>query len=192
MRPWKAPSRATTRRPSSVWRKARRRAFSFASAPLLTRNARVSPSGPKRTSRPAARARTASGTELLWKNSSSAWSSQRRQQPRMPVAEQRHRVAAVEIDQRAAVARMDDHPLAPHRLDGRVRIDGQQPAGLVQLGLENGFDGGLGHVSLLYSHPSPGTVNPAVSGNPSSRFIHWIAPPAAPFTRLSIAEKTTR
>ncbi len=118
--------------------------------------------------------------------------AERRHQPRMPVAEQRHGVAAVEVDQRAAVARMDDRPLAPDGLDGGVRVDGQQPAGLVQLGLENGFDGGLSHVNLLYSHPSPGTVNPAVSGNPNSRFIHWIAPPAAPFTRLSIAEKTTR
>ncbi len=118
--------------------------------------------------------------------------SQRRQHPRVPVAEQGDGVAAVEVDQRAAVAGVDDRPLAPHGLDRRVRVDGQQPAGLVQLGLENGFDGGLGHLNLLYSHPSPGTLNPAVSGNPSSRFIHWIAPPAAPFTRLSIAEKTTR
>ena len=120
--------------------------------------------------------------------------SQRRQHPRVPVAEQRHRVAAVEVDQRAAVPRIRRSPPRPRTgSTGVVGVDGQQPAGLVQLGLENGSSA-VSFVSdrLLHSHPNPGTVNPAVSGNPSSRFIHWIAPPAAPFTRLSIAEKTTR
>src|SRR5664280_222123 len=74
MRPWNAPSTATTRgRP--VARNAMRRAFSFASAPELTKNARGSPGGPKRTRLAAARSRTSRGTMLDWKNSVRAWRS---------------------------------------------------------------------------------------------------------------------
>ena len=76
VRPWNAPSSATTR-VLPVARKARRSAFSFASAPLLTKKTREKPSGPKSSSRLAARARTASGTTLLWKKSSAAWAPRR-------------------------------------------------------------------------------------------------------------------
>ncbi len=38
---------------------------------------------------------------------------------------------------------------------------------------------------------SGGIRSPRVSGSPSIRFMFWIACPAAPFTRLSIADTTT-
>ncbi len=59
-------------------------------------------------------------------------------------------------------------------------------------GREGGGGGRGGRGVRAHSHPNPGTLSPAVSGRPRSRFIHWIAPPAAPLTRLSMAEKTTR
>src|SRR6266545_2224610 len=39
--------------------------------------------------------------------------------------------------------------------------------------------------------PTPAFSSPAVSLQPMARFRFWIAWPAAPFTRLSRAEKTT-
>ena len=46
----------------------------------------------------------------------------------------------------------------------------------------------LGHDQL---HPSPAMFSPVVSSRSHRRFIHWMAPPAAPLTRLSITENTT-
>src|SRR5699024_4160755 len=37
----------------------------------------------------------------------------------------------------------------------------------------------------------PTVLSPAVSGSPSARFIDWIAPPAVPLARLSIAAVNT-
>ena len=72
VRPWKAPSTATTcARP--VARSAIFSAFSLASAPLLTKNTLGSGSCAKRTRRAAARARTAIGTALLWNWQRCAW-----------------------------------------------------------------------------------------------------------------------
>ena len=66
VRPWNAPSTAITRvRP--VARRARRRAFSLASPPELTKNTWSSPAGAKAARRSAARRRAALGTALLWK-----------------------------------------------------------------------------------------------------------------------------
>ena len=74
VRPWKLPSMATTlRRP--VIRNASFSAFSFASAPVLMKNAVLRPRPAKRVRRSAARARTSSGTALLWKISAFAWAS---------------------------------------------------------------------------------------------------------------------
>ncbi len=74
VRPWKLPSTATTlRRP--VMRSASFSAFSFASAPVLMKNAVFSPRPANRVRRSAARARTSSGTALLWKISDFAWPS---------------------------------------------------------------------------------------------------------------------
>ena len=65
VRPWKLPSMATTcARP--VMRNAIFRAFSLASAPLLTRNTLAKGSPEKRTRRAAARSRTCIATALVW------------------------------------------------------------------------------------------------------------------------------
>ncbi len=74
VRPWKLPSTATIlRRP--VILNASFMAFSFASAPVLMKNAVLRPSPANFVSFVAARARTASGTALLWKISACAWAS---------------------------------------------------------------------------------------------------------------------
>src|SRR5258708_39867531 len=39
-------------------------------------------------------------------------------------------------------------------------------------------------------HPGAGVVRPVVSAKPNSRFIHWMAPPAAPLLRLSTTDMT--
>ena len=71
VRPWKLPSTATTlRRP--VILSASLSAFSFASAPVLTKNTVFKPSPAKCDSRIAARERTSSGTALLWNSSDRA------------------------------------------------------------------------------------------------------------------------
>src|SRR2546430_15536229 len=62
---------ATCGRP--VMRSATLSAFSFASAPLLTRNTLAKGSREKRTRRRAARARTCIATALLWNWQASAW-----------------------------------------------------------------------------------------------------------------------
>src|SRR5437016_13728048 len=62
---------ATCGRP--VMRSATLSAFSFASAPLLTRNTLAKGSREKRTRRRAARARTRIATALLWNWQTSAW-----------------------------------------------------------------------------------------------------------------------
>ena len=72
VRPWKAPSiAATCARP--VVRSAILSAFSFASAPLFTRNTLGSGSCAKLTRRAAARSRTAIATALLWNWQLCAW-----------------------------------------------------------------------------------------------------------------------
>src|SRR6266446_3483357 len=45
--------------------------------------------------------------------------------------------------------------------------------------------------SALHRPPNPAFGSPAVSLQPLARFRFWMAWPAAPFTRLSRAEKTT-
>ena len=99
-------------------------------------------------------------------------------------------MAAVEIEQLPAVARLKPDALAARRLERILRKDRQQPAAL--------FDGvGLfdrvcrHHGRLLRSSRAPAAVRPVVSGRPNSRFIHCTAPPAAPLLRLSIAHNTT-
>ena len=74
VRPWKLPSIATTLRRPVIF-SASLRAFSFASAPVLMKNTVSRPRPAKRVSRVAARARTSSGTALLWNSSARAWLS---------------------------------------------------------------------------------------------------------------------
>ncbi len=112
-------------------------------------------------------------------------------------------MAAVEVDQRAAVRGSGRSPRRPRPARpgcGRRRGGASAPrrARAWQDGRRR-LRRGRGHRALLrsdsataQSQPRPAGVKPAVSGKPSSRFIHWMPPPAAPFTRLSIAEKTTR
>ena len=49
----------------------------------------------------------------------------------------------------------------------------------------------LRSVSLVVMGPSPIVVRPVVSSSPSARFMHWIAAPAVPLVRLSIAPTAT-
>ena len=65
-------------------RQAVRSAFSFASAPLLTKNTVSSGSAENSTSLRAARLRTSIGTALLWKATSPAWRSSAASQPGWP------------------------------------------------------------------------------------------------------------
>ena len=78
VRPWKPPVSATTVSRPGRARKASRRAFSFASAPLLTKNARSSPSGAKSTSASPAAARSGLGIAVVWKKRRVAVSSRQR------------------------------------------------------------------------------------------------------------------
>ena len=54
----------------------------------------------------------------------------------------------------------------------------------------------VGHVAISLSaicfqvHPGAGAVRPVVSAKPNNRFIHWMAPPAAPLLRLSTTDMT--
>ncbi len=83
VRPWNACSMATTCvRPVIV--NAIFSAFSFASAPLLTKNTRAMSSPEKRTRRAAARSRTSSGTALLWKLNERACRASASVQPGWP------------------------------------------------------------------------------------------------------------
>ena len=50
--------------------------------------------------------------------------------------------------------------------------------------------GGIGLRATADLHHAPHAGSPMVSASPSETFAFWIAWPAAPFTRLSIAEKT--
>ena len=54
--------------------------------------------------------------------------SQRREQPRVTVAEERHGVSAVEVENPPAVPGLEPDAFATHRLDGEVLVDRQQIA----------------------------------------------------------------
>src|SRR2546426_11901279 len=88
------------------------------------------------------------------------------------------------FDRQVEAARQRAHrPPAPvhdhHRLErpGRVGACGQ-PLGPIEVVAADLHDAHLQHMS------------PSVSGRPSITFMFWIACPAAPFTRLSIAAIT--
>ncbi len=107
---------------------------------------------------------------------------------RVPVAEGGDRMATVQVKNTAAVARKDvtttgalrdERQLAVHR-----NRNGVFPAAGVARGRRCAHHG-------HQVQPGAGAVSPVDSGSFQSLFIHCIAPPAAPLTRLSITLMTT-
>ncbi len=91
---------------------------------------------------------------------------------RVTVAERRHGVAAVEIEHTTSVARVQEHAFRAHHFHGVLREDRCEK------------------ICGAHVQPVAEWVSPVVSGRPSRRFIHCIAPPAAPLVRLSMAHIT--
>ena len=89
--------------------------------------------------------------------------------------------------------RRDDPVAGEHR--GRVVVgpvvDDEGEVGLAAR-LEPGGDAGGAEAGGESAHgATPATGRPVVSGRPRARFAHWIAPPAVPLVRLSMAATTT-
>src|SRR5690348_12983756 len=91
----------------------------------------------------------------------------------MAMTRARDSVAAVEIEILVAVARVNPDTLATLRGDGHLFVRGE----LILIFVRHGL------VTTSF--------RPVVSSRPNIKFIFCTAWPAAPFTRLSIAEKTT-
>ena len=96
-----------------------------------------------------------------------------------PVGLRCRRCAAGCAGQGVAAVLDDDH-LAPEPPDVREGLD--QDGGL---GGRVDLQGGPGHGY------SPTEGRPAVSGSPRARLAHWMAWPAAPLVRLSMAAMAT-
>jgi hypothetical protein len=116
------------------------------------------------------------------------------EQRRVVVAERGHGMAAVEVQDVPAVRRVQVHAAGADRLDGQVGVD-RQGAG----GLDGGGAAARVRVRVRvrvdvhgrpHIQPGAGCVRPAVSGSDHRRFIHCMAPPAAPFSRLSMTTNT--
>ena len=107
-------------------------------------------------------------------------------QPRRPrglVGVGRHVVPGDEGEQRVGDDHLHEHAEqhAPRALVHALRVDDvERPLGV------DGSQMVGGHV-----HPAAACISPAVSSNPSIRFIHCTAPPAAPLVRLSTTQVTT-
>src|SRR6185295_19682076 len=92
------------------------------------------------------------------------------------------RMAAIQIENPAPGGVLEPHALPTHRRERQHRINFVQMCA---------YGGHLVCRYAHYNHPAAGAVKPIVSGNPSNRFAHWILPPAAPLSRLSVTENTT-
>src|SRR5882672_7499469 len=120
----------------------------------------------------------------------------------MTVTQAGDRMPAVEIQDLAAVARVQPDALPVGHLDGILRKHLRQVAG-ESLGRHScqrcRHLNCLPSLSLLSAvswfrapqvHPGAGVVRPVVSARPNKRFIHCMAPPAAPLLRLSTTDMT--
>ncbi len=182
VRPWKLCSSATIfGRPVTL--SAIRSAFSFASAPLFTKNTRPTPGGANAASASAASSRILSGSAFVWNTRSRARARDRVGQPRVAVAERGHRVSAIEIEHASTLRVLEPHAGALHRRERQHRVH------LVEMRVHR--DHPVVHRDVHQSHPAAGAVNPMSSGSPSKRLAHWMLPPAAPLSRLSSTEQTT-
>ena len=74
---------------------------------------------------------------------------------------------------------LDDDHLAPEAADVGQGLD-----------QDGGLGGGLRRSAVDHGY-TPTTGRPAVSGSPSARLAHWMAWPAAPLVRLSMAAMAT-
>src|SRR4029078_10860810 len=83
---------------------------------------------------------------------------------------------------RLRAAAVNDHQPAPASGAGEVGSDDAE-RGVRQHVAPQLDDGGD---RLVYGH-GPGSTSDAVSGRPSIRFMFWIACPAPPLIRLSVA-----
>ena len=120
VRPWKAPSiAATCARP--VMRSATFRAFSLASAPLLTKNTLAKGRAENCTSRAAARLRTCHGHRVALEVALLRLDRQRRGEARVRVAQGGHGVAAVEIEHALAAAVGQPHAVRGNHLKRVLR-----------------------------------------------------------------------
>ena len=126
VRPWNPPRRATTVSLPGRARKARRRAFSFASAPLFTKKGPVEALGSETDERggggAAVRARNRVGLE----EEPGGGGPERFQHRRVPVAEPADGVAAVEIEQRPPVGGAESDPVAGCDLDRQLGVNGKE------------------------------------------------------------------
>ena len=91
---------------------------------------------------------------------------------RVTVAERCHGVAAVQVEHPTPVARVQEHAFRVHHFHGVLCKDWCE------------------EICGAHVQPVAQWVSPVVSGRPSRRFIHCIAPPAAPLVRLSMAHIT--
>ena len=106
----------------------------------------------------------------------------------MAVAERSNGMPAIEVQDAAAVARKDVAAAGPFRHERELAVHRHHQPGFAvprvahcEVGIER----------MHQVHPGAGLSSPVVWGRPHRRFIHWTAPPAAPLTRLSIADMTT-
>src|SRR3990172_440994 len=93
---------------------------------------------------------------------------------RMRVAESGDGVASIEVEDLLARGGAEEDTSSRDEIQRKLRIHLQQMSGF-----------GRDH----QIHPGAGCVSPIYSGSPTIRFSHWTPPPAAPFNKLSIAEK---
>ena len=100
----------------------------------------------------------------------------------MPVTQARDRMAAVEIQNFAAIARVQPDAFAVRDFDRVLRKNLRQVRRVRCCG-------GIGRCHAQV-HPGAGAVRPVVSAKPKRRFIHWTAPPAAPLFKLSTTDMT--
>src|SRR5690606_31142086 len=80
----------------------------------------------------------------------------------------------------------------PRGRELRAVVDDEREVGALAVPDARGDPGRPEPLRLRDGHgATPVTGRPAVSGRSSARFMHWIAPPAVPLVRLSIAATTT-
>ena len=110
----------------------------------------------------------------------------RSNEPRMPVAERRDSMTAVQVENTPAILGEDVASTGAFRDKRQLSVDRDRQRRLAEPRVLDFFVQRRHQV-----HPGAGMLRPAASGRFHSRFIHCTAPPAAPLTRLSMAAMTT-